>query len=244
MGYTYPELQKGGTPTSVKQALNALYGASSGRTLHRRSQVKRMPRSIDAFGTLIRRVLGRSLPSSYEDAARDTYTEWIANLRVAQDALSSTFFIYVFLGDFKPDAACWSSDPNLVGMHTIFNSSPDLTKRHDLIVTGTIPLTRTLRRHAADGKLNLSDEKAVKDYLKANLHWRVTNVRGYNSSFPLSLPALLSLRKHLPRLIFSSINILDGHERRASWPSSPPQGRRRQLPREEGGEQLRVPDMG
>ncbi|MCJ1264839.1 hypothetical protein MMC22_004714 [Lobaria immixta] len=173
MGYTYPELQ-GGSVASTKQSLNKLYSASSGETLKRRGQVNKMTRSIAAFGNSIMKAFGRSLPSTYEDDAYDTYTEWIANIRVAQDALPNTFFVYVLLGDFSTDVACWSYDPNLVGMHTVFNSSPDPTKQHNLIVTGTIPLTKTLRRHAADGKVNLKDEKAVKDYLKANLHWRVT----------------------------------------------------------------------
>lgn len=177
MGYTYPELQNGGSPASVKKAVNKLYGPSAGRTIKRRSQAKRTTGSIEALGNVVMRAFGRSLSSPYEDDAADTYTEWIANLRVAQDALDSTFFIYVFLGDFKEDAACWSYDPNLVGKHGVFNSSPDPAKRHDLIVTGTIPLTRTLRRRAAEGKLDLKDEKCVTDYLKANLHWRVTNVR-------------------------------------------------------------------
>ena len=193
MGYTYPELQ-GGSVASVKQALNKLYGSSSGRTIKRRSQVKRMTSSIEALGNSVMRTFGRSLPSTHEDAASETYTEWIANLRVAQDALVNTFFIYVFLGDFSTDSACWSFDPNLVGMHTVFNSSPDPTKRHNLIVTGTIPLTKTLRRHAADGKVNLKDEKAVKDYLKAALHWRVTTVCQYKPLF--FLPACASFRSN------------------------------------------------
>ena len=181
LGYTYPELQNGGSPASVKQALNKLYGTSAGRSLRRRTEAKRTAGTLKELGDSIMKAFRRSLPSTYEDDAASTYTEWIANLRVAQDALGSTFFIYVFLGDFKADAACWSYAPNLVGMHTVFNSSPDPTKRHNLIVTGTIPLTNALRRHAADGKLNLIDENAVKDYLKANLHWRVTNVRRYKS---------------------------------------------------------------
>lgn len=191
LGYTYPELQNGGSPASVKQALNKLYGTSAGRSLRRRSEVKRTAGSLKELGNSIMKVFRRSLPSASEDDAAETYTEWISNLRVAQDGLGSTFFIYVFLGDFKADAASWSSDPNLVGMHTIFNSSPNPTRRRNLIVTGTIPLTNALRRRAADGKLlhrraadgklNLNDENAVKDYLKANLHWRVTNVRRYQS---------------------------------------------------------------
>lgn len=205
MGYTYPELQ-GGSIASVKKAVNKLYGPSSGRTIKRRSQTKRMTDSIETLGKSIRGAFRRSLPSSYEDDTNDTYTEWIVNLRVAQDALGSTFFIYVFLGDFKPDAPCWSTDPNLVGIHTVFNSSPDRTKRHDLVVTSTIPLTKSLRRHAADGKLNLQDEKAVKDYLKANLHWRVTNVCRYKPSFFYPSPRPLSLRKKQHRLILSSVN--------------------------------------
>lgn len=195
MGYTYPELQKGGSAASVRQALNDLYAASAGRRLKRRSQVKRITGPIEAAGNSIMRAFGRSLPSTYKNDVDDTYTEWIANIRAAQDALGTTFFIYVFLGDFSPDAACWSYDPSLVGLHTVFSSTADPSKRHNLIVTGTIPLTKTLRRHAADGKLNMKDENAVKDYLKANLHWRVTNVRRYKPHTFFLLSALLWLGK-------------------------------------------------
>ena len=114
--------------------------------------------------------------------------EWIANLRVSEDALDSTFYIHVFLGPFKSDPAFWSVDPNLVGTHSVFKSFPETDEKHNRTITGTIPLTRALRRDADAGEVDLKDEKAVEAYLTQNLHWRVTNVCPPRLSFPLNEP--------------------------------------------------------
>lgn len=105
----------------------------------------------------------------------DTYTEWISNIRVSQNALPKTFFIHIFLGDFKPDPTYWPLDKNLVGTHTVFTKVNGATS--DILVTGTIPLTQALQRDADAGKLDIANDQSVEDYLKKNLHWRVTNVR-------------------------------------------------------------------
>lgn len=135
---------------------------------------------IRAVGSLLVRVLGRRdyIPPQNDEP---TYTEWIANVRVAQDALRTTFYIYVFLGNFTDDPALWSTDPNLVGTHSVFNSiAAQGDSKKNRIITGTIPLTEALRRDQAAGKLDIKDEKVVEDYLTKNLYWRVSNV----CSFP------------------------------------------------------------
>lgn len=135
---------------------------------------------IRAVGSLLVRALGRRdyIPPQNDEP---TYTEWIANVRVAQDALRTTFYIYVFLGNFTDDPALWSTDPNLVGTHSVFNSiAAQGDSKKNRIITGTIPLTEALRRDQAAGKLDIKDEKVVEDYLTKNLYWRVSNV----CSFP------------------------------------------------------------
>ena len=163
---------------SVKLAVNELYNVSAGRSFNRRSQAKRAAGFSEALGTKIRSVLGRSASAAtYEEPVDgNTYTEWITNIRVAQNALESTFHIHVFLGNFTTDPTCWPRDPNLVGSQSVFNSFPGTTKKRDLIITGTVPLTKALRRDADAGKVDLNDELAVVAYLKQNLHWRITNV--------------------------------------------------------------------
>ena len=107
------------------------------------------------------------------------YKEWITNIRVAKDALQTAFFIHIFLGDFNEDPRTWSFDKNLVGTHTIFTPYAQISqidKNNPGITTGTIPLTRALRLAEEKGEVDVNDEKCVEDYLKKNLHWRVTRV--------------------------------------------------------------------
>ena len=95
-------------------------------------------------------------------------------------ALQSAFFIHVFVGDFNPDPASWSFEPNLVGSHAVFtpftNASTALDNTVSNIITGTIPLTRTLQAQADQGKVDLENCAAVEAYLFRNLHWRVTRM--------------------------------------------------------------------
>ena len=46
--------------------------------------------------------------------------EWITNIRVAQNALDSTFTIYIFLGEFSSDPNAWLTEKSVVGSHTVF----------------------------------------------------------------------------------------------------------------------------
>lgn len=139
-----------------------------------------------AAGSLLLSAFGRR---DYIPAQNDksTYTEWIANVRVAQDALPTTFYIYVFCGNFTDDPALWSTDPNLVGTHSVFNSiATQGDSKKDRIITGTVPLTKKLRRDHEAGKVDIKNEKDVEDYLLKNLFWRVSNVCSPSPTTPSS----------------------------------------------------------
>lgn len=144
-----------------------------GQSINRRG----LAGKIRAVGSLLVRALGRR---DYISPRNDesTYTEWISNVRVAQDALPTTFYIYMFLGNYIENPALWSTDPNLVGTHSVFNSiAAQGDSKKNRIITGTIPLTEALRRDHEAGKVDINDEKAVEDYLTKSLFWRVSNVR-------------------------------------------------------------------
>lgn len=131
---------------------------------------------LRAVGSLLVRTLGRRdyIPPQNDES---TYTEWIANVRVAQNALQTTFYINLFLGNFTDDPALWSTDPNLVGTQSVFNSiAAQGDSKKNRIITGTVPLTKALRRDYEAGKVDIKDEKAVEDYLTKNLYWRVSSV--------------------------------------------------------------------
>ncbi|KAL8999226.1 MAG: hypothetical protein Q9169_001891 [Polycauliona sp. 2 TL-2023] len=175
LGYSYPEIQ-GKSQGEIKAALNALYADSSGVTLTRRDEVGTVNSSL-----AVKVAAGVSSDAPVEPIPEPpttgNYTEWLANIRVAKDALEQAFFIHIFLGDFDPNPQLWTVEPNLVGAHAII--TPYVMKRDPLnsvIVTGQIPLTRSLRVDEQDGLLNLTDETATKEYLTRNLHWRVTTM--------------------------------------------------------------------
>lgn len=145
---------------------------------------------IWGVGSLLLGAFGRRdyIPAKNDES---TYTEWIANVRVAQNALPTTFYIYIFLGTYTDIPALWSTDPNLVGTHSVFNSiATQGGSKKDRIITGTIPLTKALLRDHEAGKVDIKNEKAVEDYLIKNLFWRVSNV--CSSSPTTSHPPLFS----------------------------------------------------
>ena len=207
-GYSYLETTNA-SPSSAKKAVNALYGPTSGKTISKKKRASPASTnsaaavSQTAFAAAVAAGLDPELASSIAAnatstsafgpaqatasataAAPEVYKEWITNIRVAKDALQSAFFIHIFLGDFHPDPSCWSFEPNLVGSHAVFtpftNASAALNEDHHVIVTGTIPLTRTLNLQADQGLVDLSDEKEVESYLRKNLHWRVTRMDDTN----------------------------------------------------------------
>ena len=120
------------------------------------------------------------LATTPKELAPGYYREWITNIRVEKMALQSAFFIHIFLGDFNPDPSCWTFEPNLVGSHAVFtpftNATTALSSGASSIVTGTIPLTRTLSAQEEKGLVNLDCEEEVEAYLRKNLHWRVTRM--------------------------------------------------------------------
>lgn len=205
-GYTYPEIQGGtpastrqavntlyGSSSAGKiarrsesegNAVSKLVSRAFGRGTYgiQSKDTDRVGQSVDkrglagklrAVGSLLVRTLGRRdyIPLQKDES---TYTEWIVNVRVAANALPTTFYIYFFIGNFTDDPALWSTDPNLVGTQSVFNSIGGSKK--NLIITGTVPLTSSLRRDCEAGKVDSKDEKAVEGYFAKNLSWRVASV--------------------------------------------------------------------
>ena len=107
------------------------------------------------------------------------YTEWITNVRVAQNAMNSNFDIFVFLGSFGNDVSKWRTDPHLAGTVTIFKPVGTAQQQQEdagLVVAGAVPLTKKLNDNAAAGGYNVDDSASVAAYLKKNLHWQVATV--------------------------------------------------------------------
>ncbi|KAI9754063.1 MAG: hypothetical protein M4579_004883 [Chaenotheca gracillima] len=183
-GYTYPELVDWNVTSdqyqsNVHTAVNKLYGGSSASSPQNRRRhapesgstalMRREKSSIQPISSILNKILDNG-----------KYNEYMVNIRVQKYALQGSFFVHVFLGDFNPDPASWSFEPNLVGTHCIFvNDVSDKTLNSEvnsLQVSGVIPLTTTLLGSIAEGLLQNLDTDIALAFLKKNLSWRVTRL--------------------------------------------------------------------
>lgn len=160
-GYTYPETADNNASCAI-QAVNYLYGPKAGKPVNQTLTSQRK--------------VGISKRNGPQNPG--LYYEWITNIRVAQNALNSTFTIFVFLGDFNPDLKYWLTDPHLVGSHTVFMPfSSEMQQNASTIVAGTVPLTKDLNENAVANGYNTANNTGVEAYLRNDLHWRVARVR-------------------------------------------------------------------
>ncbi|KAL8908400.1 MAG: hypothetical protein Q9207_000819 [Kuettlingeria erythrocarpa] len=175
-GYSYPEIQGKSVP-QVKAAVNALYAASAGKSITRRSSIG--AETDPKLAPLIAAGLSNEAPvETIPDLpATGNYTEYLANVRASSLLSGEAFFIHLFIGDFDPDPRSWTFEPSLVGSHAVI--TPYVMKRDPLqstIVTGQIPLTRALRADEQKGLVDMTNNQNTKEYLTTNLHWRVTTM--------------------------------------------------------------------
>lgn len=181
-GYTYPETVEGNA-SCTRQAVNHLYGSTSGQPLPKKG--KRSGEQKDGI-----------------------HYEWITNIRVAQNAVASTFSIFVFLGDFNPDPKTWLSEPNLVGTHSVFKpfSYETADQAVGMIVAGTVPLSTALksRNSTLATHVNTSNSTEIEAYLNDNLHWRIARVRIYLASAQVILTAFTDFLLHSSRITSKS----------------------------------------
>ncbi|KIM27071.1 hypothetical protein M408DRAFT_173274 [Serendipita vermifera MAFF 305830] len=142
------------------------------------------------------------------------YTEWIANITVEKHAAKTTFYVYIFLGDFNPDSTKWAQEPNLVGTHVIFANNILSTgcerchtaAREGKLVTGTIPLTGALGDRLGKEKLASLEPEEIVPYLQKELHWRIqTSEKEIERA---ELPSLKVSVAHAPVTLPASISEL------------------------------------
>ncbi|KAL2358572.1 common central domain of tyrosinase-domain-containing protein [Cryomyces antarcticus] len=177
-GYTYPELAGGNnTNSSIKAAVNSLYGSTAGST-GLSSKAKRNLIDREEAVDPVQTTVAQAVTS---DGKRRQY---LANIKAQKFGLDGSYFVHIFIGDFNPSPASWSFEPNLVGTHGVFANLGTSTsdgcqrcKEHQdsgLQVTGVVPLTTTLVDKISKGDLPSLDPNDVAPYLTKNLHWRIT----------------------------------------------------------------------
>ena len=157
-GYDYPETGSDATAASVRFAVNALYG----------------PSTIPANTTSTKRGL--------EERAKGGEYNYIVNIVSQKFQMNGSYGVYIFLGDPGNDASAWPTSDKLVGLHAVAanlaNEANTGMSSMNLPITGTVPLTTTLRQKVASGALANMEPSTVEPYLQQNLEWRVAMFDG------------------------------------------------------------------
>lgn len=182
-GYTYAEvagLSLGGqnidsrAQSSVKLAINRLYGSSSPRSLVGLANV----RDVEVGPGAVREASTASIPSR-SVIVHNKYREWIANIRVKKQSLDGTFFIHFFLGSVPKEPKSWTHASTLVGTLSVFASPVQQGMvMNDPDTAGTVPLTAALVKLAMAGALPDLEAAVVKPYLQRNLHFTIIGANG------------------------------------------------------------------
>ncbi|CAK7237697.1 hypothetical protein SEUCBS140593_010079 [Sporothrix eucalyptigena] len=109
------------------------------------------------------------------------YREWVANIHAQKQALNSTFFIDLFLGDRPNDTTTWAYASNLVGTMSVFAAPSGAMVGMDMSAghtSGTIPLTSALVQKVASGELAGLEPIVVQPYLLQNLRYGIIMADG------------------------------------------------------------------
>jgi len=178
-GYTYPELQNNASVSTVKAAINKLYGSNTGND----SLLSKRFFDFDApepeSGLSQRDAAAKSGPPKRR--------EYIANIVSDKFSCNGSYAVYVFLGNFdSSDPTCWPTQPNLVGTHAVFATIPQKFKddakkakraaMSGVQVTGTIPLNSALLERFKAGEMRSRQPDSVEEYMANNLQYRVARV--------------------------------------------------------------------
>ncbi|KAL8958388.1 MAG: hypothetical protein Q9193_004543 [Seirophora villosa] len=174
-GYTYPEIVDWGVDSSqltsnVKARLNALYNPS---------------------GSTLQRATSTSASNSLQLSPNSMNAQWFANIRVQVSSMTSPFFVHLFLGDPPADPATWSFAPNLVGSHSVLDTSRLSAAKSDIPITlfGQVPLNPAL---LVAGNSDLAPKNVV-PLLTSQLNWRLQNT----DDSPLDIGRVSSLKIHV-----------------------------------------------
>ncbi|KAF7188991.1 Tyrosinase [Pseudocercospora fuligena] len=177
--YTYPEFSNSdGSATAIRGYVNRLYGPSASATAGS-SKRDAEPQSSSVTSALASASSAAAqvadiLPGNPLAASNGSLYQYVANVQTPRYTLNGTYNVLVFNG--KPgseDPSTWTTDKNLIGTMGVM-SQPGKTD-HDLICSGSIPLTRTLQNMVGGGSGLLSSlaEIIVAPYLTKNLEWRI-----------------------------------------------------------------------
>lgn len=182
--YTYPEFANSdGTSASISRYINNLYGP--GATANAGSS----KREASPQSGLLGKVLSIGNPLVAKNGSLYEYT---ANIKTPRYFFGTSYSVFVFNGPpTSEDPQSWYFDQKLIGpMGVAAGATSEDESLHpkDLIISGSIPLTRTLQNLVGNaGILSGLAEALVVPFLAKNLEWRVLGPNG-QSVDPATIP--------------------------------------------------------
>ncbi|EPS37212.1 hypothetical protein H072_9127 [Dactylellina haptotyla CBS 200.50] len=184
-GYTYRETQNGNPKDTHSQIYN-LYGRDTIAFRLRNAEVQNFPNAgnfnkraeaSSTHGKLTSQPSNGSIVAAKEKVVRaNKYTDWVANVEVAKNALSGSFKIFAFLGQPTTKQTKWFTDKSLIGSIGIFASG----NANDQIVPGSITLTPALVTKLVANQTMSLEPGSVIPYLLKNLVFKAS-VGGENT---------------------------------------------------------------
>jgi len=165
-GYTYPELKQ--TDLDLTAQIELLYGANA-------QAGGRMKRSIASYAPAGKAAAPSAIDNS-KLATNGSEYQFNANIQTPRHALGTSYSIFIFIGEpAAEDPSTWASDANLAGQMGILGDVPGSDMHmNEVIVSGSVPLTRTMHKRLESGELKSMAPEDANAYLKANLKWKIS----------------------------------------------------------------------
>ncbi|CAK4011381.1 tyrosinase precursor like [Lecanosticta acicola] len=206
--YTYSEFaDSDGSADAISNYINQLYGpnanaaaGSSKRDLADditanvngiAADVNGITGNVDGVISNVANGLDGALPENPLRACNGSSYEYYCNIETPRYALNGSYGVFLFSGQpASENPADWIMDQNLIGPLLVL--AQDGMTNHNIITSGSIPLTRTLQSIVGtnSGLLAGLTEALVVPYLRENLQWRIAGPGG-ECVEPSSLPGFV-----------------------------------------------------
>jgi tyrosinase len=107
--------------------------------------------------------------------------QYVANMQAPRNALGGSYTVYLFNGEPTTDQSNYMLDSKLLGpmaVTSVSPNSPNAGMANDLIVSGTVPLTRSLQSAVSSSLLGNLAEALVGPFLTKNLVIKIVGPNG------------------------------------------------------------------
>lgn len=192
--YTYPEFSNSdGSANAIRGYINRLYGPSASATAGSSKRTAApepgmldnvldgaVDGALDSVSQVVKEaqadIEASGLLSPFM-ASNGSVFQWVANVQTPRYALNGSYNVFLFLGEpDSEDPAAWMTEASLVGSYGVL-AQPDM-QHMDVVVAGSVPLTRSLTEKVGSGVLGTLTQTLVTPFLKDMLKWRIAGPQG------------------------------------------------------------------